>query len=121
MEERNCEGCKNYKLLESNSNSEGKLTEVYSCKLWDCHFEPKETEADLIKKRLFELIYRIDELSVSRENINRFRITHYQNCDWLKRHDLSEEYCDWLKAHDLSEEYYNYMMERLKGDKTGNE
>ena len=102
MEDRNCEGCKNYKLLESNSNSEGKLTEIYSCKLWDCHFEPKETEADMIKKRLFELIYRIDEFTAGEKDETDLRIVHYQNCDWLK-------------SHDLSEEYYNYMMDRLKG------
>ena len=101
-EDRNCEGCKNYKLLESNSNSEGKLTEIYSCKLWDCHFEPKETEADMIKKRLFELIYRIDELSVHDDSETELRILHYNNCDWLK-------------SHDLSEEYYNYVIERMKG------
>lgn len=100
-EERNCEGCKNYKLLESNSNSEGKLTEVYSCKLWDCHFEPKETEADMIRNKLFELIYRIDELSVNDEETTDLRVTHYQNCDWLKNHNLSEE-------------YYNYVIGEMK-------
>lgn len=107
-EERNCEGCKNYKLLESNSSDNGRLTEVYSCKLWNCHFEPKESEVDVIKKRLFELIYRIDELSFSDKKASVFRVTHYQNCDWLKRHDLSEE-------------YYNYMLGRMEGDKADNE
>ncbi len=28
-EDRNCEQCKNYKLLESSANSDGKLTEMY--------------------------------------------------------------------------------------------
>ena len=107
-EERNCEGCKNYKLLESNSNSDGKLTEIYSCKLWDCKFEPKETEADLIKKKLFELIWEIDGFSANNKDATDLRVLHYQNCDWLG-------------AHDLSEEYYEYMLTRMKGDKADNE
>jgi hypothetical protein len=107
-EERNCEGCKNYKLLESNSSDNGKLTEIYSCKLWDCKFEPKETEADLIKKRLFELIWEIDGFSAGNKDATDLRVLHYQNCDWLGKVGLQEE-------------YYNYMLGRMEGDNEDNE
>lgn len=64
---------------------------------------------ELIKQKLFETIYEIDNLGATVVAINkedetgkRLRKMHYDNCDWLT-------------GIGLQEEYYNYFLERIGG------
>ena len=64
---------------------------------------------ELIKQKLFETIYEIDNLGATTVAINKedktgvhLRKMHYANCDWLT-------------GIGLQEEYYNYFLERIGG------
>lgn len=62
-------------------------------------------DAEAIKQHFYEISYKLDKYSAYKD-YNTLRKAHYDNIDWLKEHQLENEYYDALMKF-IKEEKYN--------------